>query len=74
MGGVGWEGHLNLGTWQISLFPPHLVTLNLFVAGHKLPSIIHLALQAPVSNLLIRFEALWKGMPYILIAFGWVTK
>lgn len=74
-GGGCWEGHLRLGVSQISLCPHHWVTLNPFVAGHdELPNIICLAPQAPGSNLLIRFEALWKSMPCVLIAFGLVTK
>lgn len=68
LGRASQFGHLT------DLRPDHLVTLNPFVAGHELPSIICLAPQAPVSNLLIRFAAPRKGMPYILIAFGLVTK
>lgn len=71
---VCWEGHFSSGTSQIALCPHHLVMLSPFVSGHQHPSIIYLATLALVSNLLIRFEALWKSMPCVLIAFGFVTK
>lgn len=57
-----------------SLPSPSLVRLGPFISGHQHPSIIYLATLPLVSNLLIRFEALWKSMPCVLIAFGFVTK
>lgn len=68
-----WKGSL-VGAPHGSLRPHHLVTFRLFVAGHELPHVIYLAPQALVSNLLIRFESLWKNMPCVLIAFGFVTE
>lgn len=56
------------------LRPHRVATFRLFVAGHELPHVIYLAAQALVSNLLIRFESLWKNMPCVLIAFGCVTE
>lgn len=63
-----------VGTARVSLGPHHSVTFSLFVPGRKLPNVIYLASQALVSNLLIRFEALRKSMPRVLIAFSFVTK
>lgn len=68
------ERAARVGTAPISLCPHHPVTFSLFVPGQKLPNVIYLASQALASNLLIRFEALWKSMPRVLIALSLVTK